>query len=186
MDWTLHGATTSYVVRLVDNRMLALDYWGPKGGAGPWPPRTIPLSYQSAADLAPLEYASAGTRHVHRSELLLEHDDGITGAAWSYLDHELSEEGGQARLSVRFADDTGRVELTQHTLVRNDSDVVQRWVDVRNTSASSGIRLDRVLSAAWSVHAPEGARLHYLTGSWGREFDREVVELKRGVLQIRC
>ncbi|HEX6684240.1 MAG TPA: alpha-galactosidase [Candidatus Limnocylindrales bacterium] len=184
MKWALHGANTSYVVRLVDKRVLALDYWGPKDGVTAWPERSTRLSYQTEADLAPLEYASTGTRHIHQSELMPEHDDGTVGAVWSYVDDVFDEN----RLSVRFTDDTGRLELTQHTLLHKDSDVVERWVDIRNVSTDHSVRLSRVLSAAWSVHAPQGARLHYLSGSARREFEREVVELKHGMLRIgsRC
>ncbi|MBB5785485.1 alpha-galactosidase [Jiangella mangrovi] len=185
MHWTLRTATSEYVVGLFGEtgspQALALEYWGAAGGAtGPWPKPAIRYSYETPADLAPLEYASNGTRHVHRSELLVEHDDGLSGAVWTYVSHEQSA----TELAVLFRDDTGRLELVQHVLVRPDSDVVERWVDVRNVSTDHEVRLGRVLSAAWSVHAPDGAVLHYPAGSWSHEFGPEAVPLRQGVLQI--
>ncbi len=183
--WILRGATSEYVVGLFDaesgGRALALEYWGAAGGSGaPWPAPAIRYSYETPADLAPLEYASNGTRHVHASELLVEHDDGLSGAVWTYVSHEQSA----TELSVLFRDDTGRLELVQHVLVRPDSDVVERWADVRNVSDDHEVRLNRVLSAAWNVHAPDGAVLHYPAGSWSREFGPEAVPLRQGVLRI--
>ena len=182
--WTLDGRTTSYVVRLFGDATVALDYWGPKGEVSRWPAYQEMYSYQTPADLAPLEYATSGTRYVHRSELLPEHDDGIVGAVWMYQDHTFAQQDDRTALSVRFGDDTGRLELTQHTVMHTSTDVVERWVELRNISADHEIQLRRALSGAWSVLAPHGAQLHYLTGAARREFDREMVEMRHGVLQL--
>lgn len=186
LKWQLHGATTTYGVRIFDagepqpNSTLMLDYWGPAGGESSWPEPPPRHSFATRADLAPLEYASVGTRHTHRSELIVEHDDGLAGARWTYVDHGLDK----ARLAVRFVDDTGRLALTQHIVMHGEFDVVEKWIDVQNLSDDHEVLLPRVMSASWSFLAPDGARVHYLAGAWGRENNRETVDLRYGSLQI--
>lgn len=63
--WELRTAGAAYVVRETDAG-LELAHWGR-------PVRVVPPrgSFETPADIAPLEFAAAGTRHAQGSELLV-------------------------------------------------------------------------------------------------------------------
>ncbi len=180
-SWTLPTATGSYAVSTAfGGTALVLDYFGPAADPVPrWQPSPHRVSMAVPADLAPLEYAVAGIRHVHRSELIIERSDGSRGAALHYREHRLDG----AHLTVVFADSS--VELALHTRTRPDSDVVERWAVLHDLRSSGDpLRLPRVLSGALCVAAPYGARVHVLTGAWGRETTPMHSDLRAGVLQL--
>ncbi|MBP2356056.1 alpha-galactosidase [Kribbella aluminosa] len=163
---------------------LVLDYWGPTTLEVPmWAPPDPMPDFETLADIAPLECTSNGTRHVHQSELLIDHGDGLLGSTWVFDGHSLTEDI-ESVLAVHMRDETGSLRLTLHTAVRPDSDVVRRWSTIHNVSADRAVTLRRAWSGGWSVNAPHGARLSYLAGAWGREFDNLQVPLRYGTFSI--
>jgi alpha-galactosidase len=81
-QWTLATRSSEYIVSLLpDGSGLVLDHWGAPvfGGVEPWSEPTRIPQYRLPADVAPLEYATAGQRHTAFSDLLV--DRGIRGAA---------------------------------------------------------------------------------------------------------
>lgn len=181
-QWLLHTARTTYGVSMSEPaKGVVLDYWGPSTQDVPaWTPAHPRPSFETIPDVAPIEYASGGTRHVHFSELLVDHGDGLHGAAWTFEDDTFSGSG----LTVRLVDTTGTLRLHLHYAVRADLDVVRRWAVIENISTDRTVTLRRALSAGWSVRADLGSRLDYLAGGWGREFTPQQVDLRLGSLLI--
>ncbi|NQX30057.1 alpha-galactosidase [Microbacteriaceae bacterium VKM Ac-2854] len=187
VQWTLRTAATQYVVSLLADPefgdALALDYWGPATDApvAPWAEPARFVGYATRADAAPLEYASAGQRHVAFSELLLDRGDGRTGARWTVLaDEVLSSAAG---LAVPFVDETGSLRLTLRYAVSPQHDVVRRSVLLENLSTDT-VELRRAFSAGWNVPVGQAARIDYLAGAWSYETNRRHVELEWGTFAI--
>lgn len=181
--------STSYTVSLLpDGSGLVLDGWGPESESPPepWgePERTA--SWAAPADSAPLEFASAGQRHVAFSELLVDRGDSETGAAWQALpggvDFSCAESGD--RLAVAFRDERGELELTLRFATDRRHDVVRRSMSLVNLSASRGVTLSRAFSAGWNVPLGRAAHIDYLAGTWADEFNLRSVELDGGTLSI--
>ncbi len=186
MRWVLRTETSMYAVSLgLSGSALVLDYFGPAADPVPhWQPTAMPPVMSTDADYAPVEYAAFGTRAVHDSELIVEYDDGARGSRFTYRRHDLAEAPGATHLTVHFADERG-LELSQHLLARTDTDVVERWVTIRDTrQAGEPIRLARAFSGALCVSAAYGARLEYRAGSWMREMQPQRVDLHLGTLRI--
>lgn len=187
-QWRLRTASTLYVVSLLRDRDgsgdgLALDYWGAAT------PEAVPewseperfVGFATAADAAPLEYASAGQRHVAFSELLVDRGDGRTGARWRVLADEVRST--EASLDVPFADETGTLLLTLHYAVSPAHDVVRRSVTLTN-SGETTIELRRAFSAGWNVPVGQSARIDYLAGAWAYETNRRSLDLEWGTFGL--
>lgn len=184
--WVLNTATTTYAVSLApDESALLLDYFGPRAESVPaWEQPDLPPVMSTIPDYAPVEYAALGTRNVHGSELIVEFEDGARGSRFRYADHTFDEAEGETHLSVRFVDEQG-LEMVQHVLVRAASDVVERWVVLRDVREAGGpIRLARAFSGAVCVQASYGVRLDYLAGAWMREHQPQSVDLRLGTFRM--
>ncbi|MFC4945295.1 alpha-galactosidase [Pseudonocardia sp. GCM10023141] len=165
MTWELRTARSVYVV----GDGLVLQHWG-----DPEHPRTLgPVrhsSFETDADVTPLEFAAAGTRFAQTSELLVP-----GGLALSVLAVERVPGG----LVARLAGDG--VEATLHWRTSRDHDVIERWAVVR---ALRDVTLTRAFGAGWNVPVGPGARVGELVGAWSREFTPVEVDLPAGQLSL--
>jgi alpha-galactosidase len=194
--WSLPTARTTYTVGLgLDDTALLHLGWGPiprlrdgggfRGRLGDHHPAIAnEPTWELPSDLAPVEYASAGSRHLTHSELLVDHGDGLIGVRWRYRDADGGSDGSSHRLVVRFVDTTGTLRLDLHTHTDAAHDVVRRWAELVNTSDDRTVTLRRAMSGGWCVPAPDGARIHYLAGRWGREFTPQQVDLRSGAVHL--
>jgi len=188
-QWSLHTARTTYSVGLgLDGSALLLEGWGPRGEPAPaaWvrPPGTN-TSWEPSADLAPVELTSTGTRQVTHPDLVVDHGDGLVGARWCHLDSDFDESAHGSTLTVRFTDTTGTLQMDLHTQTHADHDVVRRWIDVHNVSDERTVMLRRAMTGGWSIPAPHGARLHYLSGRWAAEFTPQQSDHDPQVTRLR-
>lgn len=183
----LRTRTTEYVVSVLpDGSGLALDHWGEPidGPVEAWSEPDRMVSYATTADAAPLEFASAGQRHVQFSEMLVDRGDGWLGAAWTLrgeLESVSSVEG--SRLSAEFADETDTLALTLEYETSTRHDVVRRRMTLRNDGATR-IELPRAFSAAWNLPLGQAVHVDYLAGRWATEFQRRSIELHWGTFSI--
>jgi alpha-galactosidase len=186
-QWTLPTATSEYVVSLLpDDSGLVLDHWGIPipGGIPPWAePDRFP-QYRLPADVAPLEYATAGQRHTAFSELLIDRGDALTGATWRAEESGILFDPRAASLSVPFLDETGDLRLTLHTATTRSTDVVRRWITLENLSSPRAIELDRAFSAGWALPVGQRSSVHYLAGAWTQEFQPQHTHLGFGAFSI--
>ncbi|PSL08491.1 alpha-galactosidase [Haloactinopolyspora alba] len=185
----LPTATSSYVVSLTpDARALRFDQWGP-ATSEPTAPAPLPerVPFSTPLDVAPLEYATSGTRHAQQVELVVDHGDGRRGAAWRVerpdgpASYDVS--GGTTTLQVPFTDDSGGLRLTLTLRADTSHDVVEKSVVVENRSEHT-VTLPRVFSGAWPVPVGAPAHVEYLTGAWGHEFTPASVDLPAGTFSI--
>ena len=185
-QWALRTATSEYIVSLLpDDSGLVLDHWGSPvpGGVPAWSePDRFP-QYRLPADVAPLEYATAGHRQTAFSELLIDRGDSLTGATWRAEIDDILFDSQESSLSVPFRDETGDLRLTLHTRSSRTTDVVRRWIALENLGAS-GIELTRAFSAGWSLPVGQHGRVHYLAGAWAQEFQPQQLDLSFGSFSI--
>ncbi|MFG1928115.1 alpha-galactosidase [Cryptosporangium sp. NPDC048952] len=173
MKWTLTGATTEYTVTLADE-WLELHSWGPIGVSdGPSPLAFHgKVQYLTRGDVAPVEYATDGQRPFLGADL----DAG--GLRWEFVSAEETD-----GLRVTFVDALTGLRGTQCYRFGHGTDVIERWVEVRNDGRDP-VSIGSLGSAAFSVPTPDGARLGYLCGQWSQEFTWSEIDLPRGRFEI--
>ncbi|GAA5130446.1 alpha-galactosidase [Pseudonocardia adelaidensis] len=167
-DWELPTATSAYVVRATDAGPV-LAHWGR-------PVRVVPPrgTFETPADIAPLEFAAAGTRHAQGSELLVP-----GGAALRFVPGSVVHSG--CRLQALLRDDDLGLEVELHVRTSRRHDVVERWALLR---ASRDVTITRAFGAGWNVPVGPGARVGTLVGAWSRECTPAEVDLPAGQLSI--
>ena len=188
-QWTLPTATSEYTVSLLpDGSGLVLDRWGAPvdGPVEPWAESDRFASFATAADFAPLEYASAGQRHMTFSELLVDRGDSRNGASWTCDESSIrfTTIDGATNLEVPFIDETGSLHLALSYATTSDHDVVRRSTTITNHSADVTVTLPRAFSGGWNVPVGQRARIEYLAGTWSNEFNRRHIDLCWGTFSI--
>ncbi|WUJ70492.1 alpha-galactosidase [Kribbella soli] len=135
-------------------------------------------SFRSAAN-GHEEYPLDGGLQFGRAALSL----GDRGVAWFFV----GAVHGDRQVELQFA--AGQVRIGLHYRVYDDSDVIDRWVTLRNDSAST-VDVHRLDSAAWVLPEQAAYRMSTLTGRWAAETrlsrhalgeGRFVLESRRGI-----
>ncbi|MGA8112312.1 MAG: alpha-galactosidase [Actinocatenispora sp.] len=103
--------------------------------------------------------------------------DGGRSVEWTFDGHEITEDADAHELTLRFVDRHHPLALDLHYRVRDDSEVVERWVVARNVGAEDTVELGRLDSAAWVLPQYDSYRLSHLVGRWGGETQLRQVEL---------
>ncbi|MFK8905871.1 alpha-galactosidase [Streptomyces sp. YS-3] len=168
--WLLSGRTSGYALHLTEHGELLHLHWGPRLAladaealaALPLPP---PWPFESPLD-GREEYVVEGGPRFARPALSLR-TPGARGTEWTFTD--ATADGDELRL--RFADAAHRLALTLHYRMRDDSDVVERWVTVAHAGAPGDPDLEvlRADAAVWTLPHREGWRLSQLHGRWAAE-----------------
>ncbi|MEU4191980.1 alpha-galactosidase [Kribbella sp. NPDC026611] len=125
------------------------------------------------------EYPLEGGLQFGRAALALAVGE-VRSADWSFVDHSKDER----ELALHF--DAGGVRVIMHYRIHEGSDVIDRWVSVRNESTAS-VDVHRLDSAAWVLPEQAAYRISTLTGRWAAETRLRRHELAEGrfVLESR-
>lgn len=174
MSHVLRTARSVYVVGSSEYGPV-LEHWGdPSRATRPAPAKRA--SFETAADVAPLEFAAAGTRHTQTSELLVQ--GPVDGARLELC----SLDGDDRALRAELVDEQAGIEVTLHWRTSPVHDVVERWAVIRSTRHE--VALTRAFGAGWNVPVGPGARVSALVGTWSREFTPVEVDLPAGQLRL--
>ncbi|MFK4226595.1 alpha-galactosidase [Streptomyces sp. NPDC019890] len=166
--WVLSGPASSYALHLTDDDELVHIHWGPRISAAD----AEALAAQGPAPYRPFEsqldgreeYPVEGGPRFVRPALSVRTPE-VRGTEWTFGGAAL--DGDELRLS--FTDAVHRLGLTLHHRMRDDSDVVERWVSVTHTGEGPGLELLRADAAVWTLPQRERWRLSQLHGRWAAE-----------------
>jgi len=172
--WLLTTPNTAYALRLADDDTPQHVYWGPALDmddvrALPVARHRLISSFESLPDPDELTVA-AGPRFGPPS-LAVRYADGTAAVEWTYEGYDVDGD----HLAVRLADRDYPLSVTLHYRVHADSDVIERWTTVRNSSDDESVTLVRVDSAAWTMPARPDYRVSHVTGGWSAECQLERV-----------
>ncbi|GIG61814.1 alpha-galactosidase [Longispora fulva] len=174
--WLLSTPSSGYALRLAADDSPRHVAWGPRLTLEQALSVSVPAGGDSSFDgVIDEEYPAEGPARFGPPSLQVRFDGGARGVQWHYLSQEV--DGG--RLSLRFRDDHYPLEITLHYRVHDDSDVIERWATLHNTSADHPIEVLRCDAAAWTAPPRDGYRLSHITGGWSAESQLERVPLAR-------
>ncbi|MGW2559224.1 alpha-galactosidase [Streptomyces sp. NPDC001514] len=166
--WLLSGRTSSYALQITDRDELLHLHWGPRIGpadaealaARPLPPYWPFESQLDGHEEYPVE---GGPRFVRPA--LSVRTEAVRGTEWRYDDAQV--DGDELRL--RFGDPLHGLALTLHYRMRDDSDVIERWVTVAHVGEGPALELLRADAAVWTLPRRDRRRLSQLHGRWAAE-----------------
>jgi alpha-galactosidase len=167
--WILETDRTAYAVGLDADGRLVNTYWGERLPR----PDDYPLanltqgwaSFNDAGQLAREEYpAETGLKYTEPC-FKAHYADGVRDTVWRFEKYEQDA----AELRVHLHDAQQPLRLVLHYRLREQYDLLERWVDVIN-EGDAPLTLRRVLSAQWHLPRWHDYRLTHLYGRWADEF----------------
>src|SRR5882724_10116367 len=166
--WLLRTPNTAYALRIAEDDTPRHVYWGapldlPEITALPAAGHALTSSFETLP--GPDELAVAAGARFGPPSLAVRFADGTAAVEWTYVGHDV--DGGH--VAVRLADRHYPLDVTLHYRVHDDSDVVERWTTVRNTSDDEPISLVRLDSAAWTMPDRPAYRVSHVVGGWSNE-----------------
>ncbi|MGW4234872.1 alpha-galactosidase [Streptomyces sp. NPDC004980] len=171
--WLIRTPRTSYAVRVDDTGAPCHVAWGPRLTLAQArelavPPPAAANSFEGTSGVGEELPVDGGTRYGPPS-LQVRFADGSRAFEWQPEHHRVHRpEPGVHELELAFRDRLHPLRTVLHYRVREDSDVIERRITVRNDGDES-VRLLRADSAAWSLPALPGYRLSHVTGGWSAE-----------------
>lgn len=172
--WLLTTPNTAYALRLADDDTPHHVYWGPAlesddvrsllAARNRWV-----SSFETQA--GPDELVVTSGARFGPPSLAVRYADGTSAVEWTYEGHDIDAD----HLAVRLADRDYPLSVTLHYRVHPDSDVIERWTTVRNTSDDDPVELLRLDSANWTMPARPDYRVSHVTGGWSAECQLERV-----------
>ena len=134
------------------------------------------------SDVAPVEYVPFGLRTLGASELIAGPQPGHRESSLQW--DESASTGTADAMRFAFLDDATGLRLVLCYEAVAGTDVLLRWVELTNCGTTT-LAVERADSAAVCVPTGRrGAQLTYLSGRWGREFQRTELTLPAGRLEI--
>ncbi|SEG16854.1 alpha-galactosidase [Nonomuraea solani] len=185
---TPHTSYSAYVGRADD--IPIHTYWGPPITAGD----AAYLAASTAERLASewVCFRSAANRHEEypldgglqfgRAALSVEFPGAVRSIAWRLARHEITAGPGHQELALWY--EAQELVVTLYYRVHDDSDVIDRWVVVRNDSAADTVDVHRLDSAAWVMPEQSRHRMTHLTGRWAAETQVRRTDLTDGHLVL--
>lgn len=165
----LTTASTAYALRIdADDDTPQHLHWGPfltltqVGALGTYDGVTSSFASTGGEELA----VEGGPRFGPPS-LLVRYADGARGVEWSYEGHRIDGN----RLDVRLRDRHYPLEITLGYAVHDDSDVIERTLQLRHLGApgSDPVEVLRCDAACWSLPGAAARRISHAVGDWAGE-----------------
>ncbi|MEZ0095846.1 alpha-galactosidase [Streptacidiphilus sp. EB129] len=187
--WLLRTPATGYVLRVDDDGTPRHVHWGgpltleqaeAMPAAGPdvfngWDGRS------PAGEELPID----GGARFGAPSLQVRFADGTRALEWAAVGHTLDEDPdtGASTLRLHFRDRHYPLGITLGYLVRQDSDVIERWTELRNTDDSpdgAAVELLRADSGSWAMPPRDDYRLSHAFGAWAAETQLTRAQLPYG------
>ena len=200
---------TSYIIELLDRKILLHAYWGKKlenmlpliswGGVAasrlPICDVNCPPPFQSSNSL-PMEYPTYGTGDMREPAFFASYEDGSRVTSLEYRRHKIysgkpklsglpssySDEDDVETLEIELSDDITGLQVTLNYSVFDKKDVITRSVKVRNCGNGT-INIEKLASASFESYDADFDVLH-LHGDWAREFQIERNAVQHGIMHF--
>ncbi|MBS2536612.1 alpha-galactosidase [Catenulispora sp. NF23] len=176
--FVLRTPNSVYALRIGEDGSPRHVYWGEPLDVTELRGWRSPSHSSFEADPAPDELPIETGARFGPAGLRVRFADGVRGAQWRYVGYEIEDGVLRIKLEDRFY--PLACELVYR--VRRDSDVIERWTEVRHTGADDpddpdltanvapeAIVIERCDSASWTLPKQADYRLSHLVGGWGSE-----------------
>lgn len=184
----LQTRNTSYAFCVGEKDYLLHLHWGGKvNGPEDLPTvqelaQRVTLVGRGSDRVELLEYRSWGGASTKEPALKITFPDGTRNLYLVYKSHDVNGD----TLRVNLAEPQYGVEVTLCYRVCEEFDIIERWSEIKNTSAES-FNIEIAAGASWKLPDRNEYRLTYFTGAYAHEFqmNREKVGSAKRVLETR-
>ena len=111
--------------------------------------------------------------------------DGVRDCELVFEDAEIVAMDGRQTLKIRQKDIFYPLEIISYIRALPEYDILEKWIEVKNTGNKSDIIIENMQSASISLPANQ-YMLTQLAGNWGHEFQLQSAELTTGVKTLQA
>lgn len=181
----LDGGRVTYAFKVNADGLLQSVYWGERVSPGDPidAPRIAGLSgFDVATNVVPQEYAGQGGGLFAEPALKVAWPDGNRDLVLRYVSHRLERD----TITVQMRDIQRPLNVTLKYSIDSNTGLIGRSAIIEN-GGNSDVRIDQVASAGYTLPVYDDYRLHFLTGRWAAEWQRQDRPVTQGatVLESR-
>ena len=173
-DWLLETRSMSYHIGIRNNNLSAF-YYGPKIVEG-----DEAFMYRSSFPEIPVRGVGAWNCPVVEAVF----EDNVRDLDLRYDSYEIKKEDGSETLRVLLRDSYYPLSVCACYRVLPEYDLIEKWVEVRNTGKKDDILIENLQSGSLWLPA-SWYELTHLSGSLGNEFQPQTTLLTQGVKTIQ-
>ncbi|TKD52331.1 alpha-galactosidase [Sphingomonas baiyangensis] len=174
----LDGGNVTYAFKVTAEGLLQSVYWGARLGerdAIDGPVITGHSGFDVTANVVPQEYAGQGGGLFAEPALKVAWPDGNRDLVLHYAAHRL----GRDSIEIDLRDIQRPLTVTLRYTIDRDTGIVGRSAVIAN-GGQTDVRVDQAAAAGYTLPVNPAYRLHYTTGRWAAEWQRQDRPLTAG------
>lgn len=179
--FSIQLSDASYFLKVDDNGVLRNLYWGKKIENPQDVFLEMPVCDTSYSRTYPYreEYIARGRSSFDEPCILPEFADGTRDARLIYNSHYISKLVDGELLSVILKDEYYDFSVELKYRIYDNLDLISKNAVITNNCLED-VKLSKMKSGTMYTHWGRPARLMYFSGKWGREYQKEYIDLSRG------
>ena len=171
----------SYFLQIDSEGVLRNLYWGKKINDVKDVSLEMPISNTSYSRTYPYreEYIARGKASFDEPCILPEFADGTRDARMIYKSHSITKLDDGELLSITVEDEYYDFLVELRYRIYNGLDLISKNAIIIN-NCSDVVKLTKMKSGSMYTHWGRPVRLMYFSGKWGKEYQKEYIELRKG------
>lgn len=167
----LDGGGVTYAFKVTADGLLQSIYWGARIGELDTidsPELSAHSGFDVAANVVPQEYAGQGGGLFSEPALKVAWPDGNRDLVLNYAAHRL----GRDSIEIDLRDIRRPLIVTLRYTIDRETGIVGRSAVISNRGDIE-VRIDQAAAAGYTLPTNDDYRLHYLSGRWAAEWQRQ-------------
>ena len=172
---------SSYFLQIDEEGALRNLYWGKKIDRPTDTMVEVPVSNSSFSRTYPYreEYIARGKTSFDEPCILPEFSDGTRDTRLIYKSHSITKFDDGELLSILMEDEFYPFMVELRYRIYDGLDLISKNAVITNNGSDS-VKLTRMKSGTMYTHWGRPMRLMYFSGRWGREYQKEYIDLQKG------
>lgn len=176
--WIIHTKSSAYQLILTKDNKVQQVYYGPNEQSSF---KQKNPQWVDNMDEIPVRGAFANKTPLLEAVF----SDGVRDCQLIFADAAILSVNGRQTLRILQKDVYYPLEVTSYIRVLPEFDIIEKWVEVKNTGEKSDISIENLQSASISLPANQYILTH-MAGSWGHEFQLQSTALTTGTKTLQA
>ncbi len=176
--WIIQMKSSAYQLVVTKDNKVQQVYYGPR--------EQLSFKQQNAQWIKDMDEVPVRGGFANKTPLLeAVFADGVRDCELTFVDATIVSIDGRPTLKILQKDIYYSLEVTSYIRVMSEFDIIEKWVEVKNTGNKADINIENLQSASISMPANQYV-LDHMGGDWGHEFQLQQTELTAGVKTLQA
>ena len=171
--WSLYTKSFLYQIAVTNAGSVDLTYFGN---------RTQDVKSLKAGWREEVSVRGGNSATTPMLEVIFE--DGVRDIELAFVDANIITLDGYSTLVINQKDVFYPLTVTEYIRVLPEYDLLEKWIEVKNTGKKENIRIENVQSGSFFLPKDDYSLTH-LSGRWGHEFQPNQTRLTQGVKTLQ-